>query len=438
MESRDRNVIMITADSLRADHCGFLNRGLRTTPTLDQMTNDGVVFANAISPGPRTPAAMPEIFTGEHLPVIRTEDWDWKTRTKRIASHLSKQRTIAQRFKELGYTTAAFTANPWTTGTTNFDSGFDHFHEVYNDRTRAFVERFSGTTFRPIIWISQWLYKDRWFSQWSTFYDDVRSLVETLDPPYFLWIFLMDTHTPFVVPRQDRTENSTLGMYYAVLRSSSICGEQDGMSYFREELPGTVETRIKRAYRDAIRSVDRFVGTLREDLSDSDPVFVFHSDHGEAFNEHGTYGHQQKLYEENINVPLLITNCEKSTMVEDPVSLRALPNMLTSSVREGRLNPAEWTMDHTASRTEDSETIAIRGSRWKYIASGSSEELYDLSNDPMEQRNLVERKPARASELRIVLDEYEQELPVGSPVDRYAHDPDTEIRDRLESLGYLT
>ena len=434
MGSPDRNIVMVTADSIRADHCGFLDEGRDTTPVLDRMATEGIVYEDAIAPGPRTPSSMPEIVTGAEMPKTVADDWDWQVRTARIRKHLANHDTLAQKLQELGYTTVGFTANPWTT---DFDAGFDRFTVVEHDSAQALKDRFFGTALQPVIWASHWIHKDSWFCQWSRFYDDVRQAMASVPEPYFLWIFLMDTHTPYIVPRQDRTENSTLGMYEAVLRSSSVFGTQDGQSYYRESLPERVETRVKRAYQDAIRSVDRFVGVLRDDLSADDPVFVFHSDHGEAFDEHGTYGHQRALYEENVRVPLLVADGGEAVRVSDQVSLRALPEMVTAHARDGRPDPTSWTTEYAVSRTEDSEVMAARDGRWKYISSPDATELYDLRTDPHERRNRIDEEPGRAVELSDVLDAFERDL----PIDRWdgdratASDPD--VRDRLESLGYL-
>ncbi|MEF8902078.1 MAG: sulfatase-like hydrolase/transferase, partial [Halovenus sp.] len=61
-----RNIVLVSIDSLRADHCGFMGYGKETTPNLDRLAREGVVFENAIAPGPATAQSMPAIFTGLH------------------------------------------------------------------------------------------------------------------------------------------------------------------------------------------------------------------------------------------------------------------------------------------------------------------------------------------------------------------------------------
>lgn len=179
VNAENQNIILITADSLRADYCGFLNSAMATTPTLDRMAEDGVVFENAIAPGPRTLSSIPEIFTGRQLPKTEADNWSYEVRMGRISSHMANHTALPQKLKEEGYTTAAYTANPWTTPNTNFDRGFDHFYEIKNER--EIVNRFSGTALEPIKWMSNWVFKETWFSQWPTFYEEIRRTVEQLE-----------------------------------------------------------------------------------------------------------------------------------------------------------------------------------------------------------------------------------------------------------------
>jgi arylsulfatase len=434
-----RNIVLVTTDSLRADNCGFLS-GLDTTPVLDGMASDGINFRQAVAPGPRTPSSMPEILTGEPLPKSDTEEMEWTERTSRIGRHLRRHSTLAERLRERGYETAAFTANPWTTRTTNFHDGFDHFKEIKHEGTRSLVSSLSGTRLQPLVWVSRWLNKDGWFSQWPTFYDEIVERVSKLESPYFVWIFLMDTHTPYVVPRADRTESSTFGMYYGITRSSRVFGEGDGQSYFRDQLPGSVESHVRKAYRDATRSVDRFVGELWDHVRSDDPILAFHSDHGEAFNEHGTYGHQRALYEENIHVPFVVYNAGIQDDVDDQVSLRDLSDIVLD-VADDDVTPREWTTEKALSSTEGGWNVSVRTTRWKYVLSKGDEALYDLGEDPEERCDVAGEEGDTVAELRAATNAFAHEL------ERYRDEgtddanaeapPDDDLKNRLKSLGYL-
>jgi arylsulfatase len=413
-----------------------MNTAMDTTPNLDEMATDSLVFENAIAPGPRTPSSIPEIFTREPLPK-RTEDSnDWREALMQsIAKHLDQHETIAEQFKQRGYSTAAYTANPWTLRSTNFDTGFDQFHEIGSDSTGSLERLFSGTIAETIARLGgQWWRKEDWFSQWRTFYSDLEETVNQLTEPYFLWVFLLDAHNPYIAPKQDRRESNTFGTYYSVLRGNSVVGDDAKKTNYREHLPPSIESRIKRAYRDTIRSVDQCIDTLRSDTANEEPIIVLHADHGEGFGEHGTYGHQPELYEENIHVPLLIYNCESTTRVAEPISLRLLPDILTT-VASGADEPARFTSENVCSRTDDNVSMAVRSERWKLIVSDEDEELYDLTNDPGENRNVIESEEKTAVNLRMTLESFVEELPEDSLAEKL-QGVSNDITDRLESLGY--
>jgi arylsulfatase len=111
-------------------------------------------------------------------------------------------------------------------------------------------------------------------------------------------------------------------------------------------------------------------------------VFVVHADHGEAFGEHGTYGHEPYLYEENVHVPLVVGGVP-TERVERPVSLRSLPR-LAVQLADDEWDPASLGTDFALSRTAGSERVALRGRRLKYIRSGTGSELYDLARGEQE------------------------------------------------------
>jgi arylsulfatase len=429
------NIVLITADSVRADHCGFMDDEMNTTPFLSDKSTDGIVFRNAIAPGPRTPSSVPEFMTGEPLPITRTETVNWESRTSRIGRHMAEHENIAEKLGDAGYSTAAFTANPFTNRTWGFDRGFDEFTEIRHKTTDSLMQRFSGTGLDPLIYLNQLWNKDNWFSQWPSFYDDLVRTVESLEEPYFLWVFLLDTHTPYIVPRNDRHESSTLGMYYSVFRSSNLFGEGTDDTYYQKDMPPNVRSGVMKAYRDAIRSVDRFAETLWDDLRRDDPLFIFHSDHGEAFGEHGSYGHQNYLYDENIHVPLVMYNSDIQDDVDEQVSLRKLPEMILSYVEDGSFDPRAFTQPYVFSRTEDEKQSSVRRIDLKYIRSAASEELYDLEADPEEQRPLDSDHRA-LDDLDSKLQAWLEGLPTEDSGDEPGREIDADIKSRLQSLGY--
>jgi arylsulfatase A-like enzyme len=397
-----RNLLLLTADSLRADHCGFLDSGADLTPALDEMATDGVVYDNAIAPGPRTPSSMPVAFTGEHLRPVRGERPDYWERVRRhIRRHMERNRTVAERLSDRGYSTVGVTVNPWTENT-GFDAGFDRFVTLDSD----VFQEYGSPGFRLVDGMLRdsrlgeyvkWYNKRDWFIRWVDLYEAIIEEIRRLDPPYFAWIFLLDTHQPYITPGRYRTESSAPGMYYSTLRELVSADE---------EIPAHVERGLRKAYRDSVRSVDEFVGTLRADTAGDDPIVVVHSDHGEAFGERGSYGHERALYRENLHVPLLIGNAPQRQRVPEPVSLRILPSMMDALSSPAAFDPEAFTTDFPVSTTEDAGALAVSGREWKHVRDGDTEKLYRPSEDPQERVNLASEHPEVLAGLGDLVDRH--------------------------------
>lgn len=408
-----RNVVLLSVDSLRADHCGFLDDEWDLTPTLDTLAEESLVFERAFAPGPRTPSSIPAVFTGEFYRPTDLgvyDSWEeksrgWRARRQRVRNHVRRFRTIAERMRDRGYATAGVTANPWTTPDTSFDSGFDEFFAI------------QGPDASSPPWytkITEWLDDGggvNWgdlLLTWTDFYKTIRRARELLSEPYFLWVFLMDPHQPYITPGRYRKENSIIGMLYANARYHLA---QD----YTEDLPRHLDRRLRGAYRDTVRSVDGFIDRYREDFADDEPVTVFHADHGEAFQEHGTFGHRPQLYRENVHVPLFVHGTASMDRVERPVSLRDIPTIVTQIADEEVVRPEKLTRDYVLSKTEEEERIGIRGRDWSYLTSagsweyvheGGQEELYQLVADYEERANLVGEQPEVATAMRAVIAEH--------------------------------
>jgi len=375
----NRSVVLVTADSLRADHCGFMGYDRDTTPTLDEMANDGMMFENAISPGPSTPESMPAILTGSY-PAELDESFasQFVRRQTRLRHHMQARDTLIQQFKRRGYVTAGFSPNPYTSRYFGFDAGFDEYEDfVEGSRKRiydgALGGLFDGTPLEalfPARVLLNWIQREEVFKPWEAFYDQIINWVQQNDESYFLWILLMDTHDPYLPPDDYRTQ-SRRATYHANWR----LWRQGHEPPFSQQ----THDRLVRAYDDTIRYADAFLARLQEDLP-REPLIAVHGDHGEAFGEHGTYGHHQRLYEENIRVPLVIDGTESST-VDVPVSLQSIPDLLLTLAEGDKIS---FDRGPAYTRTLTGDRLALRGYDWKYMHEADREVVYDLASDPDE------------------------------------------------------
>lgn len=369
-----RNVVLLTIDSLRADHCGYVSGG-DLTPTLDGLADDGVAFTDALAPGPKTPESMPAIMTGRHQPrdvdVGGIDSWE-----RIIRPQVGARRTLAERFDRRGYTTIGFSPNGFTSSYFGFDAGFDRFEDFLEHDVRP-SKRVPG----PLRGLLKWVRREGNWKQWEGYYDDVlesvQAAVDGSDEPYLLWVFLMDVHSPYLVPRSHRRD-SWPGMVYANMRSEAVV-----------ESP-SVRRRLRRTYEDAVGYADDCLSRLREDLP-GDPVFCVHADHGEAFGEHGDYGHERHLYRENLHVPFVVGGVDVDRTVHRPVSLVALPRVLAGAATGGDALEAELSALATdrpaVAKSGEGGRIAVRSGRLKLVRSADGVELYDLVDDPDERRD---------------------------------------------------
>jgi arylsulfatase len=260
--------------------------------------------------------------------------------------------TLPEKMQRLGYDTAAFTPNPFTSRHFGFDQGFDHFQDFMNEsvRGRLYQKVFNGFLKEENILSIARVPLNFWngeevFKPWESYYDDIVEWIRGAEEPYFLWVFMMDAHNPYLAPSSYRSQS-----YWKQFYANFEFWRQSHETPFSE----TVHKRLVTAYDDAVRYADAFLGQLREDLAATDPIMAVHGDHGEAFGEHGTYGHEPYLYPENVHVPLVVEGIGDETLV-DPVSLRDLSKILI----ENSVTEVNWISKPVLTRTRQGSAAAL-------------------------------------------------------------------------------
>ena len=390
-----KNIVLLTFDSLRADHCGYAGYTRNTTPTIDSLAEEGLLFRDANAPASRTNPSMSTIFTGE---TIRNRGRVSNPENSR--RHIARHGTIAQDLSERGYTTGAFNPNAYASRYYGFDIGFDHFEDFLfqsESYRRLFSNHLNGssmfTTFRNL---RNYVRREEAFRTWDTYIDDIEEWVRAQREPFFLWAFSMDTHFPYLTPRSHRTWSNVLDQYYYNWKRNQLIDE------FDIELSSRTHKKLVDIYDDSIRYANQFVAELRDRLEEFDPIFVIHADHGEAFGERGVYGHfYPSLYEEHIDVPLVIYGTDRDDTITKPVSLRNLRWIINQLSDGYEFVPEEkiiHSLEHDGRR--DRTVTAVKANKWKYVqvdGEDQTQELYDLEHNPNEQQNRFEDE--RCSEL---------------------------------------
>ncbi len=394
-----RNVLLISIDTLRADHLSGYGFPRPTTPNIDEVAREGVLFSNVYSPVPVTLPAHASMLTGTLPPAHGIRD----NLHKRLPD---ASLTLAEILKPRGFTTAAVISSFVIDRRFNLNQGFDS----YDDRLEA-VTKIGG--------LSE-LKGD------ETTRVAIRWLAEHARQPFFLFLHYYDPHDPYAPPEPFATQ----------WRDDAYAGEVA----FTDHCVGQVMAELKR-----LRLYDQ-------------TLIVITGDHGEMLGEHGELNHGFFVYEGALRVPLVfrVPPARAARRVEHAVSLidivptvAALLGIPAPRQAQGQdLSP--WLAGAGAGgrgRQLYAETItptryygansllAVIADGWKYIET-TRPELYDLRHDPAETLNLAGQEPARAGSLAKKLLAI---LAAAAQAALAAESAglDEEARGRLAALGYL-
>lgn len=388
-----RNIVLLTYDSLRADHCGHHGYDRDTTSNLDNLAEQGVSFNNAASTASRTNPSMAGTFTGEPM-VFRGN----VSNPDISRSHLSRYETLAEQLSEIGYTTAAFCPNAYASRHFGFDRGFDHFEDfLFSSDTyqSIFQEHLEESeVYGTIRNLRNFVRREEVFRTWDQYIDDIETWVERQDGPYFIWVFSMDTHFPFLTPRGERTFSNTFDQYYYNWQCNRVIDKVN------PELSNRTLQKMVDIYDDAIRYGDMLIPELQDRLKNDDPTFFVHSDHGEAFGEHEMFGHfYPAFYEENVHVPLVAWNKgSDSSVVEEPFSLLDIPEYVVDVAQGGDISDPPTRKiapmsDYDGHRGRN--LIGMRTENQKFILQSSED------GDREEFFELTSREDGEASEQQV-------------------------------------
>jgi arylsulfatase A-like enzyme len=440
-----RALVLITVDCLRADHTGFLGYGLPTTPFLNSLAEDSFVFSNAIVAGAPTYYSFPAIM-GSRYPLALGRD---------VIGLAPDEPTIASALKESGYSTAAFLAgNPYLSRRFGYESGFDTFldglqvapggleAESTGSRKSRGFSRLNAAAAQvshklgPLGAVYDELYFQycqrlampaaqstdtlRRFPGADAIVDQASAWVASVDDqPFFLWLHLMDPHSPYYPPVE-----AMEWMGQGMLTANRV---RYLNSFWNRDLSAKRLERhradVLALYDAGIRWVDvqvaRLVESLRELGRWENCVFALTADHGEEFLDHGKRYHcPSQVKEELLRVPLLIrvAGGQGKKTVAAPFSLLHLAPTLLESVDvavpqtfQGR---SHLTQLETGQSWEEGAVVecvgdctnpfrprtrlgprvlVVRESRYKLVLdfADSKGELFDLQNDPTESRPLT-------------------------------------------------
>jgi len=271
------NVIWISFDSVRADHCSFNGYGRSTTPNLDAIAARGATFRRAIAQAPYTLPSYASMLTSRYVAQLAVQEQrDERDRSKILGTAPGPSPSdvlVSEALHDAGYRTAAFVQS-WISKPFGFDQGWDlfrHAQESLKDKMPHVLD---------------WIEKNR-------------------GGPFFVFLYATDTHYPFLHAHE---RQNLYGRYASTFDFTldAIEGVRAGTLH-----PSADDLANATAmYDEGIHWTDADLAPLiayleRSGLSEK-TIVVFNADHGEEFDEHGVISHGQTYYDGVVRVPLVI------------------------------------------------------------------------------------------------------------------------------------
>lgn len=433
-----RAVILISCDTLRADHLGFYGYPRNVSPNLDAFARRSVVFERAYATAPHTNPAFSSLLTSRMPREIGVAGGNRKLMPASVE-------TLPEHLAEAGIESAAIVSN-WALrpadaalGDVGIAQGFAHFDsemQSENGLREGHFERLADATSDAAI---------RWLETRPT-----------SGSPFFLWVHYQDPHGPYTPPERFAEQFDDLETLEPLPPLGTTTGGYGQIPAYQNLNDERRPQFYRNRYDAEIRFFDDEVGRLLEWLDThgyfDDSLIVFTSDHGESLGEHGYwFSHEANLYDEAVRVPMVIHYpADMPLPVGDqlvghldfwPTVLSAfnLPetpsrgvSLVTAKLPKGRI------MAHTLhDRGSPLEWSGITEDRYRLVLQRGRPELYDLHADPGELINLAEREPERIKSMLRRYFDFMKQLPDAEEVEGVDLPLDEESRRALEALGYL-
>jgi len=486
------NVILIVMDAVRADHLSCYGYHRKTSPNIDKLAKQGVLFENAFSAAEWSYPSHASIFTGKY-PSYH------KTLGKDVVLH-KENMTIAEILKSKGYQTIGITGNILLSPTNGFNQGFQKL--IVLD---APYRSFKFFTQSPKDFIRTLIYGPDWYT-----YRNVEMIEKILNKysgkePFFLFTNLYNCHAPYDPPRPFKkrfcsslheptlyimeylskkiighTGEKLPGCGLDVRKLNRIASDDGQYSFMAKELNVSEEEWeiVKSWYDGGISYLDHRVGEFIDFLRDKgifdNTLLIITSDHGENFGEHGLASHQFCLYDSLLHVPLIMINpnvIPEGERVSNLVStIDIFPTILDilnieeyrNDVQGESLSPFKDQKFHDFVCAECGESVTniptdwvefqrlrpklkpydkgskcLRTDSYKYILSqNGKEELYDIQKDSLEEVNIANKHPEKVGYFRKLL-ENTVDISFFGPKDFPKGEKGKEITNRLRALGYI-
>ncbi len=422
------DLVLISIDSLRADHLQLYGHDRATSPVLSQLGREGVVFYQALSSAPWTLPSMASVHTGvpphRHGAISNSSGID------------PSLPMLAEALRDGGYRTLAVTSHAFVSEQFGFARGFDVFDEsIRADHTGSTSEALTEAA--------------------------LAHFVEDSDAPIFLWVHYFDPHYNYERHPEYALAEGPTGRFGDAIEFATPDGRE------LRDVSSSELDYMRGVYDEEIANTDHWIGQLVEGVRDARrgraAIFAITADHGEAFFDHGRLAHGRDVYQELVRVPLIITGDIDRTIrgvgTRRPVETAAIATTLLglAKIEEhpfagidlidtamSRRSPPFAMSEGSYARGPDGRKVAIMQGNWKlihdldrnryelYNVQTDPEELNDLSKDPKSQAKLKLLQGAVAARSQAVRALRSK----GAPKTRRIR-LDAQNAERLRALGYL-
>ncbi len=404
------NVVLISVDTLRADHLGFYGHPADTSPNLDRLADNALVFSDMICEVP---------LTAPSFAAMMTSAYPRATGVTRNGIQLPENiPTVAELFSGAGYETMCVTSN-WTLKSrlSGLDRGFANYDDGFKKKRWLILKSEREATEVTDLALAQLAARDA-------------------TKPFFAWFHYSDPHAPYKLHPE-----------FQVSTEEDYAGD-----------PGAKE---KVRYDSEIRYADSEIQRLLDGLPAENTYIVFIGDHGESLREHGYLGHGRRMYQNGLRIPFFIHGPTIAPgRTKAPVrGIDLAPTLLDLA----GLAPAEGMQGLALTKdlpgtdrvriveTYGGAVLNIPGAKelmtasgpemqtaisggWKLITEETGPELYYLPNDPDEKFNLATDSPDRLTALKEKIAQWSKTVSSNRAADAPLSNEDI---DALKSLGYV-
>jgi arylsulfatase A-like enzyme len=445
---------MIVLDTLRADHLGSYGYPRATSPHIDGLARQGVLFESAISQAPWTAASIASLFTSLYPSVHGLNGgirWGGKQGKQGNTLPFATQKTLppgqltlAEMLRRNGYRTAGFVSNVYVNSIFGFSQGFETYgddHGDYSGDVGRAKRRASETNRQVFAWLEQ-----------------------EIEEPFFLFVHYNDCHWPYDPPApfgqewvKDYQGDLTPERTTAIVEQQGkpITGlDDDDLRYLIGLYDGEV------AYTDA--AVGDLLEKVRSAGLERELLTVVTADHGEEFLDHGSASHGYTLFDEQIHVPLIfhlpgrlaprrvaaqVRSIDIMPSILDLAGVGERPDSLQGeslvALLTGKTDRGPSAAYSEATYVGEQKSLRADGKlKLIYRVEDQGTSLFDLASDPRERADVAVERPAVVTSLRGELQSWQQaneELRTTLFAEETEQEVilDDETQERLRALGYI-